>query len=671
MDKQKGDPGPGHLICRTGCPQIIMRKQPQVQIHQVQQRRRGQPRQLPGGIAQLRPRGGKGAVRDYALHLRGQLRLPSGTAHSCAAHGHAVQQNPDTGAEAPGQIAAPGQKIQPVQPAEAYVFPAAFPMGPVIHQQQVFAPAVVKRRTQCHIGIFIAFIAMDADDKAVRLRHGPQQKALQLCAVRPPDSHLFRAMGLQIRLGGLAGLLCPAVQRLQLRQLGLLFCPRQRAPAKQGPEQKKAAQHKAKQQQHQQQAEHNGGPGQVDHAFLDNPWESFYNKVYHILEGNSMEDCALSQLLSRLGPVIRAHFKKNAFSAAPFRPGKVQAAGDFSVLRLPGGDADTLEAAITASNAKPDLVEIEGLGVFAIGRCKAEADAILDAAVDGKSYSPADARHFEEGRMQGRVILVTGAAQGFGEGLAKALARHGAHILVTDIQLEKAQGVADGLCALYGPGAAAAAYCDVTQEASVEAAFGEAARIYGGVDAAISNAGVAFSGTLETMDEKRFDFLMSVNVKGYYLVSKYAARQMRLETKYDPNGYYRDIVQINSISGLGGYVNNFTYGASKFAGIGMTQCLALELVKQRIKVNAVCPGNFYDGPLWSDPDKGLFKLYFEDGKMPGCKNVQEAEQYYRAKDPFGRGCVPEDVACSVLYCIEQQYDSGQAVSASGALRMVK
>lgn len=378
-----------------------------------------------------------------------------------------------------------------------------------------------------------------------------------------------------------------------------------------------------------------------------------------------MEDHALS----RVAPVLRAHFKKNRFSVAAFRPQAVRQAGNFSLLRLQAGP--DLEARIAASAEKPDLVELEGFGSFAIGRCKAEAEAILDAALEGKAYAAPDPRHFEEGRMQGRVIFITGAAQGFGEGLAKALARHGAHVMVTDIQLEKAQAVAAELCRLYGPGAAAAAYCDVTDEESVAQAFEEAARVYGGVDAAVSNAGVAFSGSLETMDAKRFDFLMSVNVKGYYLVSKYAARQMRLATKYDPTGAYRDIVQINSISGLGGYVNNFTYGASKFAGIGMTQCLALELVKDRIKVNAVCPGNFYDGPLWSDPEKGLFKLYFEDGKMPGCKNVQEAEQWYRSRDPFGRGCVPEDVACSVLYCIEQQYDSGQAVGASGALRMVK
>ncbi len=381
-----------------------------------------------------------------------------------------------------------------------------------------------------------------------------------------------------------------------------------------------------------------------------------------------MEDTAL---IAQLAPVLRSRFRKNSFSVCAFRPGTVADAGAFSLLRLPAGDADTLEAQIAAFDGNPDLVQVDDLGIFAIGRSKADAEAILDSVLEGRAYVAPNPAHFEEGRMQGRVIFITGAAQGFGEGIAKALARNGAHIMVTDIQLEKAQAVASALCAQYGPGAAAATFCDVTKSDSVEAAFLEAARIYGGVDAAVSNAGVAFSGTLESMDEKRFDFLMDVNVKGYYLISKYAARLMRPATKYDPQGYYRDIVQINSISGLGGYVNNFTYGASKFAGIGMTQCLALELVKSRIKVNAVCPGNFYDGPLWSDPEKGLFKLYFEDGKMPGAKNVQEAEQWYRARDPFGRGCQPEDVACSVMYCIEQQYDSGQAVGAAGALRMVK
>ena len=380
-----------------------------------------------------------------------------------------------------------------------------------------------------------------------------------------------------------------------------------------------------------------------------------------------MEDTAL---IAQLAPVLRSHFRKNSFSVCAFRPGTVADAGAFSLLRLPAGDADTLEAQIAAFDGSPDLVQVDDLGIFAIGRSKADAEAILDSVLEGRAYVAPNPAHFEEGRLQGRVIFITGAAQGFGEGIAKALARNGAHIMVTDIQLEKAQAVASALCAQYGPGAAAATFCDVTKSDSVEAAFLEAARIYGGVDAAVSNAGVAFSGTLESMDEKRFDFLMDVNVKGYYLISKYAARLMRPATKYDPQGYYRDIVQINSISGLGGYVNNFTYGASKFAGIGMTQCLALELVKSRIKVNAVCPGNFLDGPLWSDPEKGLFVQYLKAGKVPGAKTVEDVRRFYEEKVPLGRGCQIADVSRAVLYACEQEYETGQSIPVTGGQEML-
>ena len=170
-----------------------------------------------------------------------------------------------------------------------------------------------------------------------------------------------------------------------------------------------------------------------------------------------MEALTQSRLIARLAPVLRSRFRKNSFSVCAFRPGTVQNPGAFSLLQLSAGDADSLEAQAAAFEGRPDLIQVEGLGVFAIGRCKADAEAILDSALEGCAYSAPNPAHFEEGRMQGRVIFITGAAQGFGEGLAKVLARNGAHIMVTDIQMEKARAVAEALCTQYGPGTAAAA----------------------------------------------------------------------------------------------------------------------------------------------------------------------------------------------------------------------
>ncbi len=115
---------------------------------------------------------------------------------------------------------------------------------------------------------------------------------------------------------------------------------------------------------------------------------------------------------------------------------------------------------------------------------------------------------------------------------------------------------------------------------------------------------------------------------------------------------------------------NFAYAGSKFGGIGLTQSFALELIEYGIKVNAICPGNFLDGPLWSDPERGLFVQYLRAGKVPGATTVDDVRHFYEAKVPMGRGCVPADVARAVYYVIEQQYETGQAVPVTGGQNML-
>ena len=89
-----------------------------------------------------------------------------------------------------------------------------------------------------------------------------------------------------------------------------------------------------------------------------------------------------------------------------------------------------------------------------------------------------------------------------------------------------------------------------------------------------------------------------------------------------------------------------------------------------IKVNAVCPGNYLDGPLWSDPVRGLFVQYLEAGKVPGAKTVEDVRAFYEAKVPMNRGCLPVDVARAVMYCVEQKYETGQAIPVTGGQVML-
>ena len=112
------------------------------------------------------------------------------------------------------------------------------------------------------------------------------------------------------------------------------------------------------------------------------------------------------------------------------------------------------------------------------------------------------------------------------------------------------------------------------------------------------------------------------------------------------------------------------HAGGKFGGIGLTQSFALELVSANIKVNSICPGNFYDGPLWSDPERGLFVQYLNAGKVPGAKTVQDVKDYYLSKSPIHRGCTPKDVAKALFYAVEQQFETGQAIPVTGGQTML-
>jgi NAD(P)-dependent dehydrogenase (short-subunit alcohol dehydrogenase family) len=155
---------------------------------------------------------------------------------------------------------------------------------------------------------------------------------------------------------------------------------------------------------------------------------------------------------------------------------------------------------------------------------------------------------------------------------------------------------------------------------------------------------------------------------------KYASRVMAFQNQAAAEiggKYYTDVIQINSKSGLEGSNKNGAYAGGKFGGIGLTQSFALELITDNIKVNSICPGNFFEGPLWADPERGLFRQYLEAGKVPGAETVEDVKAFYEAKVPMGRGCTPEDVARALFYLVEQKYETGQALPVTGGQIMLK
>ena len=270
-----------------------------------------------------------------------------------------------------------------------------------------------------------------------------------------------------------------------------------------------------------------------------------------------------------------------------------------------------------------------------------------------------------QGRLAGKIAIVTGAAQGFGKGIAEELYAEGAIVGIADMNVAGAEAVAKELGEY-----AFAIEVNVTSEESVAKMVQDTVEKWGGLDILVSNAGVAKAGNLLELEKNTFDFVTNINYTGYFLCAKYAAAIMEAQHEADPEAFF-DIITINSKSGLEGSKNNYAYAGSKFGAIGLVQSFALELAAYNIKVNAICPGNYLDGPLWSDPERGLFVQYLNAGKVPGAKTVEDVRKYYMSKVPMNRGCFPKDVARAIFYCVEQKYETGQALPVTGGQVMLK
>jgi len=347
----------------------------------------------------------------------------------------------------------------------------------------------------------------------------------------------------------------------------------------------------------------------------------------------------------------------------------------------------------------PKVFIIKDMGIFAIAESYASAEACLDVYEDLikisyyasqcggiKFLSPEQVAFIDQwevenyrrkvsqssgsgSRLKNKIAVVTGGAQGFGAGIAESLFKHKLNIVIADLNETTGMAFAHGLSSGKTSNKAVFIKTDVADPESVKNLIIDTVREFGGLDLMISNAGILRAGGLDEMDPEIFAKTTDVNYNGYFHCAKYASEVMKLQNDEKPE-YFTDIIQINSKSGLRGSNRNFAYAGAKFGGIGLTQSFAMELAPNRIKVNSICPGNFYEGPLWSDPQNGLFVQYLKTGKVPGAKSIDDVRKFYEDQVPMKRGCRLEDVMKALLYIVDQEYETGQAVPVTGGQVML-
>lgn len=359
---------------------------------------------------------------------------------------------------------------------------------------------------------------------------------------------------------------------------------------------------------------------------------------------------------------------------------------------------EEIEAFVSGKGYTPKVLLIKGIGLIAVGDSSRNAQIITDVFTDAmkiafyaqsfggehpmerawidfidnwevENYRRKVASSASKGRVEGRTIIVTGAAQGFGEGIARELMAQGANIVVADLNEATGEKTAASFNEKAGANKAIFVKTNVADMASLRNLMKETIVNFGALDAFVSNAGVVRAGGLDVMTPENFEFVTKINYEAYFFCAKVASHIMKIETRYDPE-YFADIIQVNSKSGLRGSKANFAYAGGKFGGIGLTQSFALELAPYRVKVNSICPGNYYDGPLWSNPENGLFIQYLNAGKVPGAKTVQDVKDYYLAQVPMRKGCNPVDVCKAILYAIDQTGETGQAIPVTGGQVML-
>ena len=253
-------------------------------------------------------------------------------------------------------------------------------------------------------------------------------------------------------------------------------------------------------------------------------------------------------------------------------------------------------------------------------------------------------------RLQGKVAIVTGAAQGMGRAIAMRYAREGASVVVADLNQDTSQTTADEITGAGGK--AVAVRVDVRDRQQVQAMVDAAVTAFGAVDILVNNAGVGKIIPFLDTTEQDWDFMFDVNCKGLLWCSQAVARRMI------DQGRGGKIINLASQAGRRGEALVLAYCASKACVISMNQSMALALAEHKINVNAIAPG-IVDTPFWDEVDKQFAQLL----NLP----VGEPKRRFSAAIPLGRIEQPEDVvgAATFLASSDADYITMQCLNVDG------
>ncbi len=362
---------------------------------------------------------------------------------------------------------------------------------------------------------------------------------------------------------------------------------------------------------------------------------------------------ATSKLIVAVAPVVRGALAPDgplplvtADTEHPAVAGDIPEAAVVVEVDDPALGAAAAMAAITehtAAHGVPELIVIPGRVAFT-------------AKAAGGS-----------GPVAGKIAVVTGGAHSLGLGLARELLGAGAYVAVADSTGGRSPESTQSLAEEFGADRVMALGVDVADENSQRAMVAAVVARWGGVDLFVATASVLGADGVMALPVADFDLITDLNYRGYFLGTRAVAPIMAAQHEARPDLLF-DIVEINT-SGLALAGRGLLHAGSRLGGVGLTQAFALELAERGIKVNAVCPGTYLDGPLWSDPEHGLLAGHLEAGTVPGAHTVDDVRRHFEQQIPLGRGVLPADVAVAVQYLVAQQHETGQMLTVTGGATM--